>query len=839
MRTRIVTLTALLTLALTTQASAAVTSTLSGTTAALLGDGTVTITQSGANLAHDRFAAGDAGFDSATDWDTSVAGTQPLVAATTSSVDATGGAIPVVVDDSASSTARTVVGGAVSGLVSVTAIRLTVRTGSGADDVSYPFGASPRFLTAETNGGDDTISFVTCQSTDYDVTATGGPGTDTLVLNHQGTDGTLTSTSFGASCVGPYAKFHSGIEEYEVRTFGFANSSVTVATTGGERTDVTGADGSNTLALADGASLNGGSFDGNGGTDTLTYAAYTTAATVDLLAGTATGTGSVADVENVTGGSGGDTLDGDGGPNILAGGGGVDDLDGRGGADRLRNGSGNGTLDGGDGSDVSDDVGADHVALDSAGGRTRLTTTNVDATLTLGTIEQIDFSANGLSVQYDLPGVTQLNGSVGGAPIVVTGSAADETYSLNVAPSAMQLQRTGGPDMLILGLSGASPPTIDAGGGNDTITTTSGTNTQLTLRGGTGTDTLTGGSVGETLEGGAGSDTLRGGGGGDTLTGGDDDDTLRGGAGDDTLSGGAGIDVADFADAPGPVSFDVGSGQAAAVGVDTLTSIEGAVGGSFADVITGDGGANRLIGGPGPDVLEGNGGADTLTGDTGNDRLTGGTGADSATGGAGDDRIELRDNAAVDTAACGADFDRVEVDTGETAGGDCELVEAPSGPGPQGPQGPAGTTGGQGPAGTDGSNGANGAQGPAGPTGATGQSGATGQAGATGPAGPQGPRGATGPAGRDARVTCTPSKPKKGQVKVTCKVTLVAGKGSSVRARLERGGRTYASGVPTRRNGRLSLRFVSKKKLKPGRYTLVVNERTGNERTVTRLTVAL
>jgi hypothetical protein len=150
--------------------------------------------------------------------------------------------------------------------------------------------------------------------------------------------------------------------------------------------------------------------------------------------------------------------------------------------------------------------------------------------------------------------------------------------------------------------------------------------------------------------------------------------------------------------------------------------------------------------------------------------------------------------------------------------------------GPAGPQGPPGTNG------TSGSNGANGANGAQGPAGANGQTGAT---GATGPAGPQGPRGATGPAGRDAKVTCTVPKPKKGQVKVTCKVTLTAKKSASVRARLERGGRTYASGVPVTRNGRLSLRFTSSKKLKPGRYTLVVNERTAAGRTITRITVTV
>jgi hypothetical protein len=125
--------------ALAAPAQAAVTSSLSGTTATLSGSDTVTITQSGVDLAHDRFAAGDPGFASATDWDATQDGTQPLPAGTSGVVNATGGT-PVVVDDSASSTAHTVAAGtagmAVSGLVDVAAVNLTVKTESGADNVS-------------------------------------------------------------------------------------------------------------------------------------------------------------------------------------------------------------------------------------------------------------------------------------------------------------------------------------------------------------------------------------------------------------------------------------------------------------------------------------------------------------------------------------------------------------------------------------------------------------------------------------------------------------------------------------------------------------------------------
>ncbi|WP_432431381.1 calcium-binding protein, partial [Rhodomicrobium vannielii] len=60
------------------------------------------------------------------------------------------------------------------------------------------------------------------------------------------------------------------------------------------------------------------------GVDTLNYSASTAGVSVDLAAGTASGFSSIAGIENVTGGSGNDTLAGDAGANRLAGGAGDD-----------------------------------------------------------------------------------------------------------------------------------------------------------------------------------------------------------------------------------------------------------------------------------------------------------------------------------------------------------------------------------------------------------------------------------------------------------------------------------------------------------------------------------
>lgn len=96
------------------------------------------------------------------------------------------------------------------------------------------------------------------------------------------------------------------------------------------------------------------SIDGGGGTDTLNYSAYTTAGVaVDLGAGVAAFvTGSVSNVENVTGTRNGDTLRGNGVLNVMVGGDGNDRMYGGGADDTMDGGAGNDIMFGQDGADV-------------------------------------------------------------------------------------------------------------------------------------------------------------------------------------------------------------------------------------------------------------------------------------------------------------------------------------------------------------------------------------------------------------------------------------------------------------------------------------------------------
>ncbi|MBP8148209.1 MAG: choice-of-anchor L domain-containing protein [Limnohabitans sp.] len=125
--------------------------------------------------------------------------------------------------------------------------------------------------------------------------------------------------------------------------------------------------------------------------------------------------------------------------------------------------------------------------------------------------------------------------------------------------------------------------------------------------------------------------TLVGNAGANALTGGTGNDTLQGGAGNDVLNGGNGFDYSDYTSATKAIAVNLGlitAPNTGGAGTDTLTGIEGVLGGSAADTLTGDANANILVGNAGNDVLNGAAGFDQLKGGNGNDTLTGGAGID-------------------------------------------------------------------------------------------------------------------------------------------------------------------------------------------------------------------
>jgi hypothetical protein len=110
-----------------------------------------------------------------------------------------------------------------------------------------------------------------------------------------------------------------------------------------------------------------------------------------------------------------------------------------------------------------------------------------------------------------------------------------------------------------------------------------------------------------------GDDTIDGKGGNDKICGGDGNDFLTGGGGNDQIDGGKGVlDIALFADSPGPVSADLQAGTASGDGNDTLAGVEGLVGSAYGDQLAGDKQLNLLAGISGDDTIDGRGGGDIV-----------------------------------------------------------------------------------------------------------------------------------------------------------------------------------------------------------------------------------
>jgi serralysin len=197
--------------------------------------------------------------------------------------------------------------------------------------------------------------------------------------------------------------------------------------------------------------------------------------------------------------------------------------------------------------------------------------------------------------------------------------------------------------------------------------------------GGSGSDLILGNSIDNTLIGNGGDDVIAGRAGNDHLSGGDGNDLLDGGAGSDVLDGGAGVDTVTYESATSGVAVHLAThGTAGDAAGDTYIAIENAIGSNFADVLSGNAGANLLAGLDGDDKLMGRGGADTLLGGNGNDRLDGGTGIDVMNGGAGND-IYFVDNAADQVIeAAGGGIDKVFASTSYTlaAGSEIEYLYA-------------------------------------------------------------------------------------------------------------------------------------------------------------------
>jgi Ca2+-binding RTX toxin-like protein len=378
--------------------------------------------------------------------------------------------------------------------------------GTGADIVNGGTGNDTLRYTVDTDGND---------------TVNGGADSDTLVLTSNGGDETLTVTYNGTS-----------ITNFE----------------GGTVTNV------------ESVTANLGA-----GIDTLTYTAPG-GVTVNLATGTASGFTTIANIENVTGGTGDDTLTGNTFANVLSGGGGSDTLIAT--VDNVRD-----TLDGDGGNDT-----ANYSAYTTA------------LTVNLGSAAPIVVTGSG---------TTAANSDVLVAIENFIGGAGSNNLTGNGAANSL----TGG----------ASNDIFNGGDGNDILNGLGGNDT-FTYTMGDGADAINGGThtTGDTLNigvtGAAANDILDVIYNGTSLTQFEDgiisnvefvNANLNGG--NDTLS---------YAGSTSGVTVNLGTNTAS--GFNSIASIENVTGGAAADTLVGSAVANVINGGAGTDLLTGGAGGDTF-----------------------------------------------------------------------------------------------------------------------------------------------------------------------------------------------------------------------------------
>jgi Ca2+-binding RTX toxin-like protein len=200
-------------------------------------------------------------------------------------------------------------------------------------------------------------------------------------------------------------------------------------------------------------------------------------------------------------------------------------------------------------------------------------------------------------------------------------------------------------------LGGAGADTMTGGTGEDD------------LHGGGGNDLLSGGTGNDTLVGGPGADTLLGGAGEDYFNEKETADQYRNSAGTlidafiKQLPGSIDGDVTPEADLiNGGADFDscdYGRASTAAMTVTlcfnaSVSNASGACTGGATDTLDGDditncddfvagAGADTIMGSTGDDMINGGGGDDSINGGLGNDQLIAGTGTDTLNGGGGED----------------------------------------------------------------------------------------------------------------------------------------------------------------------------------------------------------
>jgi Ca2+-binding RTX toxin-like protein len=336
----------------------------------------------------------------------------------------------------------------------------------------------------------------------------------------------------------------------------------------------------------------------------------TTSSGTDIADAIRAGLASIAGDVTEVGSSSGDTLVGTAGNDVLLGLGAGDLVQGLGGNDSLDGSAGDDTLEGGDGTDTlaggsdsdlldggtGDDILRPGAGIDTITGGTGMDLLTGNAAAISGD-RFLDFGLNDAVV------VDSLDLVAGTAPtMAITADGAGSRVGVDVnADGTEDFFFTSGNDLSGLGLSIVA---LDAAIGIG----------RITFDGTAGADDLSGSPLDNFLNGLAGNDTIRGGLGADWIT---------PGAGDDAVFGGTGSDMVNYVDATAGVIVDLAAGTArGGSGTDSLDGIENVTGSIYADLITGDAGANRIRALGDYDWIIGSGGADSFDGGNGRDMVS-------------------------------------------------------------------------------------------------------------------------------------------------------------------------------------------------------------------------
>ena len=272
--------------------------------------------------------------------------------------------------------------------------------------------------------------------------------------------------------------------------------------------------------LANGDFASGESIDGGADTDAIVL---TNATTVNFTSGT------VSNVETLTGSSGNDTV-------TMS-------------ATQL---TGFNTINLGGGTNVLNVVASGDISAATTPTLSNVTTGNLTGT-----------SGNN---SITLTGA-QLDAIIIGAGTINLGAGTD---TINLTSTSADLNTLGATNASIQGVEAISAATAGAG----VTITLSGQTEGFTITGSSGADTITGGSGNDNISGGAGADVITGGGGADTLSGGAGNDTFNLANGDfasgESIDGGADTDAIVLTNAT-TVNFTTGTVS----NVETLTGSSG------------------------------------------------------------------------------------------------------------------------------------------------------------------------------------------------------------------------------------------------------------------------